>query len=308
MRKGVHEAFQDLVQYMDAQRFPTPRGLDWLRNATSISDQNLTLLAMQQLFPFHATMWTEGVWEIVNAGRSPTRFLLSDEPVTFFNAGVFPGSRECAHPKDASLGDVGTRTLFPLGMDKCLIITHVQLVRDPWANPKRSRVNARAYQQTIADLRAIQFGRDLSEEEVLRINYILKKRATRYIAAIDEEWLYPEWRLSTTHWSKLDQDWFLLPHLWKVKFSAGIAVGYAGGRSWAMDEYGRSSRHPEYEDKQLRDREWILHLKARKEWAMRRRGRSVAHVDKSDHDEVGDQLMEEFLAKERQPDRAGHVN
>jgi hypothetical protein len=40
-----------------------------------------------------------------------------------------------------------------------------------------------------------QFGRELEEDEVLRINYILKRRATRYIAAAEEEWLYPEKRV-----------------------------------------------------------------------------------------------------------------
>jgi hypothetical protein len=46
---------------------------------------------------------------------------------------------------------------------------------------------------------------------VLRTNYILKRRATRYVAAAEEEWLYPERRVSTTDWPQLDDDWFLFP-------------------------------------------------------------------------------------------------
>ncbi len=34
----------------------------------------------------------------------------------------------------------------------------------------------------------IQFGRELEEDEVLRINYILKRLSSRYIAAAEEEW------------------------------------------------------------------------------------------------------------------------
>jgi len=88
----------------------------------------------------------------------------------------------------------------------------------------------------------IQYGRELEEDEVLRINYILKKRATRYVAAVDREWLYPERHVSTTEWRALDDDWFLLPHLWKVGFTTGIFAGGAkGGATFAADEYGR---HP----------------------------------------------------------------
>jgi len=71
-----------------------------------------------------------------------------------------------------------------------------------------------------------QFGRELEEDEVIRVNFILKARATRYLAAAKEEWLYPEQRASTTNWAKLDDDWFLLPNLYKIRFSRGIVAGF----------------------------------------------------------------------------------
>jgi hypothetical protein len=299
-RDGVHDSFNHLMSYMDAQRFRTPRGLDRLRASTDVRNHNLTLLAMQRAFQFHITMWTEGVWEIVRARQSPTKFIVTDEPVTFFNAKAFPGSRDCSYPSDVGLGEIGTRTLFPLGMDACLMITHVQLVRDPWANPRRSRVNARAYQQTMASLLDIQFGRELEEDEVIRINLILKRRATRYIAAAEEEWLSPESKASATLWSKLDDDWFLLPHLYKVPFSGGITIGYKGGGAWAMDEYGRRPFNPEYQDKRLHDREWISHLRAQEAWARKREGKSVAHVDKFNSDDSGDKIMQGYLDEIKQ--------
>lgn len=294
IREGVHEAFDAIVPYMDAQRFRTPRGIDWLKRRTDIKNQNLALFTLQAVYQYHATMWTEGVWEIVSARESPTKFLLTDEPVTFYNVGVFPGSRDCLYPSDVGLEEVGTRTIFPLSLDACLIITHLQLVRDPWIAPRRSRTNARAYQPTIAKFTDFQFGRELEEDEVLRINFILKRRATRYIAAAREEWLYPEDFASTTHWSKIDRDWFLLPNPYKVKFSTMISVDYRGGDSWTIDEYGRYPGHPEFD---RRDGEWRKHLEARLAWALKRDGRSVSSVAEDDHSKVDDRIMKDEIAR-----------
>jgi len=145
----------------------------------------------------------------------------------------------------------------------------------------------------------IQFGRELTEDEVLRINLILKRRATRYIAAAEEEWLYPEERVSVQHWSKLDDDWFLFPHLWKVTFTSGTVAGFSGGRSWAADEYGYHPGDPNYDDKRRREKEWNLREKAQRAWARKRAGRSVAHVDDGmSSDRVGDEMMQEYLASQ----------
>jgi Protein of unknown function (DUF4238) len=296
--RDTSPAFRALLKYMDAQRFRTPRGLDWLKSKIDIRNHSLALIAMQQLFEFHGTMWMEGQWEIVRAQRSPTKFIVTDAPVTFFHEKVFPGSKDCRYPGDVALDKIGTRTLFPLGLETCLIITHIQLVRNPWANPLHSRINARAYQDTMTSLTDIQFGRELEEDEVLRINYILKKRATRYIAAAEKEWLYPEDRVSTTHWSKLDEDWFLLPHLWKVPFTTGLFAGHEDGSKFAMNEYGQAPRHPQYADQQRTEREWISFHRAQRTWARKRAGRSVAHVDDTmNSDRVGDELMREYLAE-----------
>src|SRR5229473_4778806 len=158
-----------LPSYMDAQRMRTPRGLERFQSQIDIRDRNQTLFAMQRLFQLHTTMWPQGVWEVVRARESPTKFIVTDEPVTFFNSKVFPESKVGKYPGDVGLDKVGTRTLFPLGIDSCLLITHVQLVRNPWSDPLAGRVNARAYQQTMMSLLDIQFGRELTEDEVLRV-------------------------------------------------------------------------------------------------------------------------------------------
>ena len=200
-------------------------------------------------------MWTEGVWEIVRATKTPTKFLLTDDPVTFYNKVVFDS--EWIYPNDVSLKAIGTRTLFPLGLDSCLIITHLELARKPDpVFPAVSRSNARFYDQTMKHLGEIQFGRELEEDEVLRINYILKKRATRYIAAAEEGWLYPERRVSTTDWKLLDGDWFLLPNLWRIGFTTGIMAGGGKSRPFAMDEYGRKPWQHDYQNRRQRQEEW----------------------------------------------------
>ena len=289
------DAFRNLPAYMGAQRFRTPRGLDDLKKRASweADSPNATLIALACVFQAYATMWAEGVWEIVRARQSPTKFIVTDDPVTFYCQVMFPS--EWNYPEDCNLKQIGTRTLFPLGLDSCLIITHLQLTRHPKATPTEYRENARYYDQTMMHLGHIQFGRELEEDEVLRINYILKKRSTRYIAAAKKEWLYPERRVSTTDWKRLDEDWFLLPHLWKIPFSSGIAAG-GDGWAWAADEYGRHPGEPQYQDKRMHEIDWIRHQLAEREWARKRVGKSVAHIDEFWHDSDG--LMHKYLQEE----------
>lgn len=290
----LHDVYPALLQYMDAQRFRTPKGLDWLA-LMSRGDKNLRLLFLQRVYGFHGTMWMEGVWEVVRADNSQTKFIVSDEPVTFFNRTSFPN--EIIYPRDTVLEQVGTRTVFPLSMNACLIISHVQFTRNPWAKPSELRVNARKFSYTIRHMLDNQFDRQLDEDEVLRINYILKRRATRYIAAAEKDWLYPEDHLSNKEWAKLDDDWFLLPNLYKIPFTSGIRVGWEDGRKFAMDEYGNRPGNPHFEDKKRHDMEWISCQSAKREWAKKRRGKSIARVDEFRHNEVYDKIMEDHLAE-----------
>lgn len=297
MRPGVNEAFRDLIMYMGAQRFRTPRGLDWMKRYLGAKDQTQGLIAMSKLFDLYGTMWMEGVWEFAKARNSPTKFIISDEPITFFNRNILPS--EEAYPGGEDLSKVGTRTLFPLSPETCVIITHVQLTRNPHVKPLEIRINARAFQQTVAKLTDLQFGRELDEDEVLRINHILKRRATHYIASSNKEWLYPEKRLHDLTWTKLDQDWFLFPHLWKIPFTSEIIMGYKDGSAWGIDEYGRRPGNPNYRDQAQHDKDWITCRNAKYEWARKRAGKAVAHVDDSmKEDSIGDGMMTDYLTKE----------
>ena len=289
----TNDAFQDLAFYMGAQRFRTPRGLDLIKKQYQLDDHTQTLMVMNGLFQAFGTMWMEGVWEIVHARQSRIKFIISDDPVTFYNRRVIP--RGPPYPFGADLPQVGTRTIFPLGAESCLIISHLQLARNGWINPAENRENARIFDATIANLTEIQFGRELDESEVLKINFILKKSATRFIASGQEEFLYPEQHVDI-HWTKLDDDWFLFPNLCKVNFSTVTMIGYEDGGVFGMDEYGRRPSHPRFENEEQRQFDSKRFEQSRREWVRRRAGKPVSHlVNQMHEDTLGDRMMDRYL-------------
>jgi hypothetical protein len=104
----------------------------------------------------------------------------------------------------------------------------------------------------------------------LAINYILKCSAQRYIAASNEEWLYPEKRIRQLLWSKVSDRYSLGPDPRKVSFTTGIvAVGGSGG-SFGTNEYGHYELdHPRAEV--LRKVEWKTFQAAKEAWNERDR-------------------------------------
>ena len=69
------------------------------------------------------------------------------------------------------------------------------------------------------------------------------------------------------YWTKLDDDWFLLPNVWKVYFTTGIVMGGSGGRHIAIDEYGRNPRNPKYQDQRRRALEHQTFEAGKRDWA-----------------------------------------
>jgi hypothetical protein len=83
----------------------------------------------------------------------------------------------------------------------------------------------------------IQTRRPLSEQDVLKINCIIKRRAYRFIAAGREEWLYPERHVKFT-WRSIGDDHLLMPDPRSLHPGAEIVMGYASGATEAMDTFG----------------------------------------------------------------------
>jgi hypothetical protein len=130
---------------------------------------------------------------------------------------------------------------------------------------------------------------------IQRINLMLKRKATKFIAAGEREWLFPEERLRKDGWATLDDDWMLFPNPWKVPFTSGIMVGYEDGGHWASDDYGRHPGHPQYKDPARREREWKSRRWTQQAWSKKRRGKPVSHVYESFDDASGDREMAEYL-------------
>lgn len=241
---AMYKGFQDFFEYLDAQKLRTPKGLDWIKSRYASLDQLQLMQEMQGLRFMHCTMWAEGVREIVSAEESDVKFIVSDHPVTIYNAAVPPASPECMYPGDPPIEWLGSQTVFALDANTCLILTHLEYAKDPkGVNLTAPRTHARFRGTGMARTDAFIRTRKLSLEEVITINHLLKSRARRYVAASKEDWLYPEKSFAGA-WKDIAQ--VLLPRddLWK--FGGDMYVGYEDGSTYFQDAFGRTSGAHEY--------------------------------------------------------------
>lgn len=236
--------FKNLFEFIDAQKLRTPKGLDWLRLHYPFLDQNQLMFEMQGVRMMHCTLWSESVREIVSAEDAGVKFLITDHPVTAYNYAVPPGDERCAYPNDPPIAWKATQTIYPLNRDYCLILSNLEYTKErQLSDPRRKRTNARNFRSSLIRTDAFIRTRRLSDLEVSQINYILKARANRYIAAGQEAWLYPE-RTVTGDWSALRTTLLPKDELWR--FGGEIYVGYEDGSSSYQDEFGRSEPPSEH--------------------------------------------------------------
>jgi hypothetical protein len=233
-----HDAFNNLMNYMSVQKLRTPKGIGWLSGLPVARDRNQRLILLQRVQNMYCATWTEAVWLIADAIKSDTKFIISDHPVTVYNRACFPGSVHCHGFDDPDIRMAASHTYFPLSVDKILILTNLAWVRNPYQNERKFRPNPQLFCNTIINLQDIQMYRSLSDQEVLQINYITKKRAFRYIAGAEREWLYPEKYLSSTHWSKFGNGYLLMPEPREVHTGGETYIGYKDGTSEGWNEYG----------------------------------------------------------------------
>jgi hypothetical protein len=250
------DAFNALLPYMSIQKLRTPKGLTYLANLTKLSDRNLVLFNLQKLQNIFCALWTECIWSIAEASNSETKFILSDHPVTVYNKGCFPLSKWCQDFNDPDIWLSGTHTLFPLSMEKILILTNLSWVRYPYGHSLKSRPNPTPFRPAMFNFMQIQTGRMLSDIEVNEINFVIKKRAYKYIAAVQEDWLYPENNIRTQNWDKLGNGYLFMPDPRSVTFSSEIVIGYKNNRADWFDAYGRKPWQADYDDKAQDKMEW----------------------------------------------------
>ncbi len=243
--RAIHESFQIFFSYIDAQKLRTPKGLDWIRARYPKLNQVELMVEMQALRQMHSTMWLEAVREVVLTEESDVKFIVTDHPVTVYNPRCPPDSIQCRYPDDPPIELIGSQTIFPLDANHCLILTNLEYTKEPaGVDLLKPRQNPRHFGQTIARTDAWVRTRMLTRDDVIAINHILKSRARRFIAAAEEDWLYPE-RSGAHGWSSIGK--ILLPpekELWH--FGGEIIIGYKDGTSAYQDAFGRTTPGHEY--------------------------------------------------------------
>lgn len=284
------DAFHALLPYMSVQKLRTPKGLAYLAKLAKSRDKNVILFRLQELQQLFCALWSECIWSIADASEADTKFLLSDHPVTVYNKGCFPASKWCQSLNDPDIWLSGTHTLFPLDLSKILILTNLSWVRNPYGNPLKSRPNPSLLRPAMFNFMQIQTGRKLSDLEVNEVNFVIKARAHRYIAAANKDWLYPERKIPIRSWNKLGKGYLFMPDPRSVSFSSEIAIGYKDNRADWFDAYGRKPWQPGYNDKDQHDEEWETFHAFRGEYARvfgpKRRGLSYefGRLDKEEDD------------------------
>lgn len=233
-----HQCIFDLFSYIDAQKIRTPKGLQWIKKHYKDLEQPELMIEMQSIRSINCSTWLEGSREIVSAKDSTIKFIISDHPVTLYNPAFAPTRSECVYPNDPSIALKGTQTIFPLDMNHCLILTNYEYAKSPdKVDPTEKRTYARNFKNILVNTHEFITSRSLSEQEVRQINFIIKSRANRFVAAAKEEWLYPEHDIQL-RWFDLSK--VTLPPKTEVwRFGGEKFISYQDGSSHYQDAFGR---------------------------------------------------------------------
>jgi len=251
------DLFNAFLPYMSIQKMRTPKGLSNLSLITNLKEKNQVLFTLQELQIMYCAIWSECIWSIADASNSDTKFIASDHPITIYNKSCFPRSKWCRGSNDPDIRFIGSHTLFPLDLNKVLIFTNLSCVRNPYQSHLKTRPNPNYFRPSLFNFMQIQTNRFLSEIEVNEINYIIKTRAYRYIAAGEKEWLFPEDKISKKRWNCYGDEYLLMPDPRSVTFSGETIIGYENNKSDGFDAYGRKPWDADYDNKSESDYEWI---------------------------------------------------
>jgi len=239
---------QDLLLFLNAQRERTPRGIAQIKQFLAKRGRigppnNLIMMYFQRRRQLNCTVWAEGMWEIFSAKESQTKFLLSDDPVTLYNCDCYPASQACTFPNDPDPFWCGTRMLYPLSPTSLLVITHNEHADDPRRSKARAnRRNARSHDQAILSYTDIINERELSEEQVHQVNFVLKARATRYVASNSREDLYPERATGVPRWCDIDRIFYTRFKSFRTKST--LMVSYEDGSLMHSNAFGERDHVP----------------------------------------------------------------
>lgn len=239
-------ALQDVMLYMSTQKLRTPKGLDWLVAQSGARNRTDVLDRLERLRSLYGAIWAECVWQLADASDSPTKFIVSDHPVTVYNRACAPGNPLwCKGADDPDIRLLGTHTIFPLSPERVLFLTNHAWACNPHRTPTKMRANPRLFRGAMFNFMDIQARRILTESEVQQVNYIIKRRAYRYVAAGREEWLYPEEHVKAP-WRSFGEEHLLMPDPRSLISGSEIMVGYADGSTASLDSVGRLPEDPRF--------------------------------------------------------------
>jgi hypothetical protein len=243
--KSLHDNFLNFFQYIDIQKIRTPKGLAWIKSKYPSLTYNQLLYEMQRIQQLHCSIWSEAVREIVYATKSTIKFIVSDHPVTIYNSACPPNSQECRYPNEPRIEMKASQTIFPLDSSRCLILTNLDYARNhDLRDPKAFRPNASPFRQTLVRMDNTICKRELRDDEVAMINFIIKLRAKQFLAAENKKWLYPE-EIVKCSWPELGK--VLLPPDDELYHFGGEIMGrYEDGTFFYYDEYGRTRGEAKY--------------------------------------------------------------
>jgi hypothetical protein len=139
------------------------------------------------------------------------------------------------------------------------------------------RPNPKLFRETVFNFLAVQVGRKLTEDEVLQINLITKRRACRYIAAAEEDWLYPERTVSIDHWKKFGDGYLLMPEPRLMHMGGEIVIGYEGGGGQSFSPYGHTRGQAGFKDEKRERRETDALRKFKAEWVVKHGAKYTAY-------------------------------
>jgi hypothetical protein len=241
------ESFLTILTYLSTQKLRSPKGLDWLAARIRSHDPVVKLAAVARFRMLFNALWAECVWQIADAGDSETKFIVSDHPVTVYNLAYRPAHRECRGSGDPDIHLNGTQTIFPLSLERVLILTNRSWATNPYGSPTKARPNPQYERDAIFNFTDVQVGRRLDEREVREINLIIKSRAYHFVGAAEKDWLYPEQHLATkAKWSNLGDRYLLFPDPRELHHGGDTIIGYGDGSTMARDAYGRTPLDPDY--------------------------------------------------------------
>ncbi len=233
------DAIRNLTMFLSSQKLRTPKGLDWLSLNLGTMPDHERLRAMVDLRTIFSTIWTEAVWQLADTAESPTKFIVTDHPVTVYNRFCGPRHEGCRGANDPDIRQHASHTIFPIDLNRVLILTNRSWVLDPYQPPTALRPNPDFYRDSTFNIFEVHTGRQLSEDEVREINFILKSRAYRFIGAAEEEWLYPEQHVSKSDWNQFGKGYLLMPDPQDLHEGGETILGYDDGWTEAFDSFGR---------------------------------------------------------------------